>query len=250
MASSAPTRRRGAGDLLALADGDRGHDRLAWSLADLAGVDGAVLRRRLRAVAARRRARRSCARVGSASRCSPCSLPLAGYSVQDDKENARRSPRAIGRSCSPASSSSRRTPSRCRCFVTTSGRVPLRDDARPDARSADLRLARRRLAAARRAKHASRRSTTARHGAARRHEFVVVTPVFRDYRAWRAKLDEARLAEGVRLDVAAPARSARSARRARPSDEIALNKNYFKPLRRLSTASGRMAIAAASPPLS
>ena len=66
----------------------------------------------------------------------------------------------------------------------------------------------------------------------RGQEFVVVTPVFRDYRAWQREVDEARLAEvasrGRALLQADPNLGALCATSRR--DEIALKVNYFKPL--------------------
>ena len=62
-------------------------------------------------------------------------------------------------------------------------------------------------------------------------EFVVVTPVFRDYRAWQRDVDAARLAEVAGLDVALLQADPRLRLvRHVATNEIALKRNYFKPL--------------------
>ena len=197
-------------------------------VADLARVDGALLRRRARAVAvvgARGLARAR--RLGFAALA--CLFLWAGYSLKDDKENARADHCGDRAFMQPGELVISTHPEQVPVFATTSGRVPLRDDVGPVADSADLRLARRD-----RPVQGRERRADARPAARRRcrlgHEFVVVTPVFRDYRAWNAHVDEARVARSRPRGRAAPADPRFGSIAHIATDEIALGTNYFKPM--------------------
>jgi hypothetical protein len=153
----------------------------------------------------------------------------AGYSVRDDKENARQIAAGLARSLHPGelivSTHPEQVPvlryylgPRLR-WATTMGPVT-------DARVFDWRDAVDRLRAANMQVRVDQTIAAVRPDS----EFVVVTPVFRDYRAWKAtwtnlvwqtsRLYTTRLARDHRVRLV----------RHIATDEIAVHRNYFKPL--------------------
>ena len=165
----------------------RDRARRVGDLADLARVDAALLRGRARAGGAPRGARRSCGRGGSAwSRSSSSSSSGGASRSRTTRRTRRRSRRASRPRCTPASSSSRRIRSRCRCCATTSGAgfAGRRRSARSRTDQVfDWRDAVDRLEAAPPQADA-RRACSQRCPAAASSS--VISPVFRDYRAWKA----------------------------------------------------------------
>ena len=130
------------------------------NVADLARVDGALLRRHLRAGRARRRSRdRTCAgaRPRDARRARLSLCRLLGQERQGEREGDHRRDAAVPEDRRP----DRLHPSGAGAgaALLPRARVSLGHDARPRARPADLRLARRGVAAEG-APRSSRRSTT------------------------------------------------------------------------------------------
>jgi mannosyltransferase len=153
----------------------------------------------------------------------------AGYSVRDDKENARQISAGVSRFMHPGELVVSTHPEQVPVlryylgpgyrFETTMGLVP-------DARVFDWRDAVARLRASNMQDRVDQTIAAVRPGA----EFVVVAPVFRDYRAWNATWTHlvwqrstaytSRLQQDPRVRLLHHVFT----------DEIALRHNYFKPL--------------------
>ena len=129
------------------------------------------------------------------------------------------------------------------------GGLPLGDHARAGPRLADLRLARRRVAACEASNMQARRSTRLiADSAGRAAEFVVVAPVFRDYHAWNAKWTRLVWQKSlglVRRSCSATRVSASCDRVA--TNEIAVRHNYFKLAAGVRLSPSRLDLAAAGP---
>jgi len=153
----------------------------------------------------------------------------AGYSVRDDKENARSIVAAVSQTMHPGELVVSTHPEQVPVlryylgggfrFATTMGPVP-------DPRIFDWRDAVARL------RHSSMRARVDQTIAAVRPgaEFLVVTPVFRDYRAWDATWTklvwEKSTAYTALLQRDPRVRLVRNV----TTNEIAVRRNYFKPL--------------------
>ena len=154
----------------------------------------------------------------------------AGYSVRDDKENARQITAGVSRFMHPGELVVSTHPEQVPVlryylgggyrFATTMGPVP---DA------ADLRLAQCRRPATgveHEGRRSTRRSPTVRPGA----EFVVVAPVFRDYRAWNATWTHLVWEKSTAYTSALQQDPRVRLLQHVSTNEIALRDNYFKPL--------------------
>jgi mannosyltransferase len=153
----------------------------------------------------------------------------AGYSVRDEKENARQIATGLSGLMHPGELVVSTHPEQVPVlryylgpglrWVTTMGPVP-------DARIFDWRDAVDRLRAANMQARVDQTIAAVRPGS----EFVVVTPVFRDYRAWKATWTHLVWQTSTRYTT----RLARDRRvrlvRHVATNEIALHRNYFKPL--------------------
>jgi hypothetical protein len=152
-----------------------------------------------------------------------------GFQTRDDKENARQIASALVPTLHPGELVVSTHPEQVPVlryylggdlrWMTTMGPVP-------DPRVFDWRDAVTRLRSRSMAQQADAAVADVRPGA----QFVVVSPIFRDYRAWKAKWTKlvwqtstaftARLAADPRVRLV----------RHVQTDEIALHRNYFKPL--------------------
>jgi mannosyltransferase len=167
-------------------------------------------------------------RLGTAALVAVAFL-WAGYSVKDNKENAHQVSAALAPSLRAGelviSTHPEQVPllrhylgARLR-FATTLGRVA-------DPQLFDWRDAVDRLRAARPRPTLDAFLETVPPGG----EFVVVTPVFRDYRAWRAQWTRLVWQRSVEWTALLQRDPRLQLVRHVSSDEIALHRNYFKPL--------------------
>ena len=199
-------------------------------VADLARLDRALLRGHPRPACSCSARAGSCARTGSASsRSSPSSSSGASTTFTTTRRTRARSPPASRPTCTRASSSISTHPEQgpvLRYYLGAG--LSLGDHARAGRRPQvfDWRDAVTRLAHAKAKPTLDGLIATVPRGGT----FVVITPVFRDYRAWRAKWTKLvwqkstawtwLLQRDPRVKLVAHVATV----------EIAVKKNYFKPL--------------------
>ncbi len=153
----------------------------------------------------------------------------AGYSVRDDKENARQITAGVSRFLRPGELVVSTHPEQVPVlryylgpgyrFATTMGPVP-------DPRVFDWRDAVGRLRASNMQARVDQTVAAVRPGA----EFVVVSPVFRDYRAWNATWTHLVWEKSTAYTSALQQDPRVRLLHHVSTDEIALRHNYFKPL--------------------
>lgn len=153
----------------------------------------------------------------------------AGFSVRDDKENARQITAGVSRFMHPGELVVSTHPEQVPVlryylgdgyrFATTMGPVP-------DARIFDWRHAVARLRASNMKARIDQTIASVRPGA----EFVVVAPVFRDYRAWNATWTHLVWEKSTAYTSALQQDPRVRLLQHVSTNEIALRDNYFKPL--------------------
>jgi hypothetical protein len=153
----------------------------------------------------------------------------AGFSVRDDKENARQITAGVSRFMHPGELVVSTHPEQVPVlryylgdgyrFATTMGPVP-------DARIFDWRHAVARLRASNMKARIDQTIASVRPGA----EFVVVAPVFRDYRAWNATWTHLVWEKSTAYTSALQQDPRVRLLQHVSTNEIALRHNYFKPL--------------------
>jgi hypothetical protein len=153
----------------------------------------------------------------------------AGFSVRDDKENARQITAGVSRFMHPGELVVSTHPEQVPVlryylgggyrFATTMGPVP-------DARIFDWRNAVSRLRASNMKSRIDQTIAAVRPGA----EFVVVAPVFRDYRAWNATWTHLVWEKSTAYTSALQQDPRVRLLQHVSTNEIALRHNYFKPL--------------------
>jgi uncharacterized membrane protein len=155
----------------------------------------------------------------------------AGYSLKDNKENAREVSTAVAPMTHPGELVISTQPEQVPVFRYYLGaRPPLRFATTigtvPDSQIFDWRDAIDRLEAAQPRATLHRLLATVSPGS----EFVVVTPVFRDYRAWNARWTKLVWQRSVEWTALLQADSRVRLVRHIATNEVALHRNYFKPM--------------------
>jgi hypothetical protein len=155
----------------------------------------------------------------------------AGYSLKDNKENAREVSAAIAPATHPGELVISTQPEQVPLFRYYLGnRPPLRFATTlgtvPDARIFDWHDAIDRLEAAQPRATLDRLLATVAPGS----EFVVVTPVFRDYRAWDAKWTKLVWQRSTQWTTLLQADPRLQLVQHIATNEVALHRNYFKPM--------------------
>jgi hypothetical protein len=151
--------------------------------------------------------------------------------LKDNKENAREVSAAIAPATHPGELVISTQPEQVPLFRYYLGnRPPLRFATTlgpvPDSQIFDWRDAIDRLNAAQPRATLDRLLATVRPGS----EFVVVTPVFRDYRAWDAKWTKLVWQRSVQWTALLQADPRLRLVRHVATNEVALHRNYFKPM--------------------
>jgi len=152
-----------------------------------------------------------------------------GYSVKNDKENARQVTRDLAPSIRPGELVISTHPEQVpvlRYYLGDDVRWATTMGAVPDPQVFDWRDAVQRLRAAQ--PRATIRSLLA--AVPPGGEFIVVSPVFRDYRAWRAKWTKLVWRKSIAWTALLQTDPNLVVVRHVTPDEIALHRNYFKPL--------------------
>jgi mannosyltransferase len=153
----------------------------------------------------------------------------AGYSLKDNKENARQISAALAPAIHPGELVISTQPEQAPLFRYYLGPEPRFGTTLgpvPDARIFDWRDAIDRLHAARPRTTLDSLLATVAPGS----EFVVVTPVFRDYRAWNAKWTKLVWQRSIEWMTLLQSDTRIRLVRHIVTNEVALHRNYFKPM--------------------